>query len=202
MFKTWVFRILIPAVAVMVLFVITAGVVFAWNNNDVRGGDGDLMARVARILGIDQQKLSDAFKQAQTELRDEQLARLVKEGKLTQEQVDKLKAWEVARPADPKANRQAFEEWMKAMPDIPLFGPKGQMPPRMNMDEMLKQLVTDGKITRAEADQLKAWEAARPADAKPGSQSFQDWLKSKPNVQLPHPPGPPFPPRKGEPPAR
>lgn len=54
MFKTWVFRILIPAVAVMVLFVINAGVVFAWNNNDVRGGDGDLMARVARILGIDQ----------------------------------------------------------------------------------------------------------------------------------------------------
>ena len=201
MFKTWISRILIPALIVMVLLVVTAGVVFAWNNNDARGGGQDLLARVATILGIDQQKLSDAFKQARTELGNEHLAKLVQDGKLTQEQVDKLKAWEAAMPADPKANPQAFQEWMKSRPDIGLGGPRGQMLPRQNMDEGLKQLVTDGKITQEQADQLKAWEAARPADAKANPQAFQDWLKSRPNVQLPHAPGRPFPPCKGQPPA-
>ncbi len=61
-----------------------------------------LLARVATILGIDQQKVEDAFTQAKKEMQDEALdnylAKLVEQGKITQEQADQYKTWWSSRP--------------------------------------------------------------------------------------------------------
>lgn len=66
------------------------------------GQSKTLLARVAAILGIDQQEVEDAFSQAQREMRDEALdsylKNLVDQGKITQEQADQYKGWWQARP--------------------------------------------------------------------------------------------------------
>ena len=181
MWKSKKFIILTSVLAVVLMFGITAGVVFAQNGTG--GFSQDILARVAQILNIKQQDLANAFKQAQTEFNTQRLDQLVKDGKITQQQANDLKAWEAKRPADPKANPQQFQDWLKSRPNIPALQP----PPRPNMNEMLDQLVKDGKITQSQANELKAWEAKRPADPKANPQQFQDWLKSRPNIQLPHP---------------
>ena len=65
-----------------------------------------LIARVASILGLQEQQVQDAFDQAQQELRDEQfeemvgqrLDALVESGRITQEQADELREWYAERP--------------------------------------------------------------------------------------------------------
>ena len=61
-----------------------------------------LMARVAAILGITEQKLNDAFAQARRETSDEAIDRMlqkaVEKGRITQAQADQYKAWWKARP--------------------------------------------------------------------------------------------------------
>jgi Na+-transporting NADH:ubiquinone oxidoreductase subunit NqrC len=119
--------IITSLLAAVLLFGTTAGLALAQDENDGPGQGKDIMARVAQILDIDQQKLTDAFKQAQTELKAQRLDNLVKDGKITQEQADQLKAWEAAKP-DPKADPQKFDEWLKSRPDIPFMGPHGPRP--------------------------------------------------------------------------
>jgi Asp-tRNA(Asn)/Glu-tRNA(Gln) amidotransferase B subunit len=98
---------------------------------------GALLARVAAILNIDQQKLEDAFKQSLKELRTEALNsglnKLVSEGTLTQAQANEIKAW------------------LEAKPDIPLVRPR-----------QFKKLLDEGVITQEQANQLKAWLQSRP----------------------------------------
>ncbi len=192
MFKTKKSLILVPAMAAVILLLcITVGVVTAQGDANPPGPGQDILARVAQILGIDEQKLSDAFKQAQDESEAQRMAKLVEEGKITQEQADQLKAWEAAKP-DPQADQQAFEEWLKSRPDVPGPKPSGQPPCQQNTDEMLARLVADGKITQEQADQFKAWEAAKPAkDAD--KQTFEEWFKSRPDLPFLEPPGPPPP---------
>ncbi len=134
MWKSKKFIILGAVLAVVIVIVATAGVALAADPPKPGTGPGqEIMARVAQILGIDQQKLADAFKQATTEFRtahprptlDQRLDQLVKDGKITQQQADQLKAWEAKKPAvDPKAN-QAFQDWLKSRPSIQLPGPGG-----------------------------------------------------------------------------
>ncbi len=65
-----------------------------------------LIARVASILGLEEQQVQDAFDQARQELRDEQfeemvgqrLDALVESGRITQEQADELREWYAERP--------------------------------------------------------------------------------------------------------
>ncbi len=65
-----------------------------------------LIARVANILGLQEQQVQDAFDQARQELRDEQfeemvgqrLDALVESGRITQEQADELREWYAERP--------------------------------------------------------------------------------------------------------
>jgi hypothetical protein len=185
MWKSRKFIIITSLLAAVLLFGITGGLALAQDENDGPGQGKDIMARVAQILGIDQQKLTDAFKQAQTEFKAQRLDNLVKDGKITQEQADQLKAWEAARP-DPKADPQKFDEWLKSRPDVPFMGPPGPPP---NMDEMLDKLIQDSKITQEQADQFKAWEAAKP-DPKADPQKFDEWLKSRPDIPFMGPPGP------------
>jgi Na+-transporting NADH:ubiquinone oxidoreductase subunit NqrC len=127
MWKSKKFIIITSLLAAVLLFGTTAGLALAQNENDGPGQGKDIMARVAQILGIDQQKLTDAFKQAQTELKAQRLDNLVKDGKITQEQADQFKAWEAAKP-DPKADPQKFDEWLKSRPNIPFPEPPGPPP--------------------------------------------------------------------------
>jgi DNA-binding HxlR family transcriptional regulator len=98
---------------------------------------GALISQVADILGIDQQELENALKQAQMELREEtldtRLQELIADGTLTQEQANEL------------------ESWINARPDVP------NIPPRQ-----LKKALENGTITQEQIDQLKAWLKSRP----------------------------------------
>ena len=62
-----------------------------------------LLARVAEILGVSQEELVNAFKQAQQEIREEALdkllAKAVEEGLITEDEANEIKGWwEEARP--------------------------------------------------------------------------------------------------------
>ncbi len=81
-----------------------------------------LLARVAAILGIDQQKLESAFTQAQGEMQNEALdnylKKLVEKGKITQQQADQYKTWWQSRP-DMSQYQQQLREWQHSRPGIP-----------------------------------------------------------------------------------
>lgn len=122
----------------VVLVAATAGIALAQSPDGGAGPRGKMMARVAQILGIDQQKLENAFKQASKETRaealDNWLKKLVTDGKINQQQADAFKAWVTARPAD-----------------VPNIGIKG-----------LEKLVQEGKLTQQQLDAFKAWMKAKP----------------------------------------
>lgn len=108
-----------------------------------------LATRVAEILGVDQQKLEDAVKQARTETAketlDAKLQELIDNGTLTQQQADQLKTW------------------LNSKPDVPM------VPPRQ-----LDAAVQKGTITQEQANALKAWIKARPDMPKIGPDSLKD----------------------------
>lgn len=94
--------ILISLAAALVLVGSLAGAAYAQTGSDNGTSSNPLLAKVASILGIEQEKVEAAFAQAQEELKQEALQsfldKLVGEGKLTQEQADQYKAWLDARP--------------------------------------------------------------------------------------------------------
>lgn len=84
-----------------------------------------LMARVAEILGLDQQAVENAFDQALQEqrgerqalmqaARDARLQDLIDEGVLTQEQVEAWETWLESRPD----NRDEMQAWHESRPDM------------------------------------------------------------------------------------
>lgn len=81
-----------------------------------------LLGKVARILGIDQQTVEDAFEQARDEMHEEAMDRylqnLVDEGIISEEKAAEYKAWLESRP-DIKEYTDQIKEWMKEKPDIP-----------------------------------------------------------------------------------
>jgi hypothetical protein len=85
-----------------------------------------MMSRVASILGIDQQKLEDAFAQAKREAADSaldaRLKQMVDAGKITQAQADQYKSWWSSRPEN--------------VPGIGPLGPMGKFGGRMPMNGM------------------------------------------------------------------
>ncbi len=84
--------IIIAVVVGIVLVGSLAGAAFAQTASTDGNSGKTLLARVAAILGIEQQKVEDAFTQAQKEMQNEALdsylKKLVESGKLTQEQAD------------------------------------------------------------------------------------------------------------------
>jgi hypothetical protein len=138
-------------IAVLVAVVIvgsTAGIVMAQAGKEGPGPRQALLARVAQILRIDQQTLTDAFKKAATEQRDAgrdtMLNKLISDGKITQGQAD------------------AFKAWLKTRPDVPPAGPKG-----------LEQLLKDGKITQQQLDSFNNWMKAKPDMPLPKPDGFK-----------------------------
>ncbi len=102
--KKWIIiSVLIAAVVLLVGVFGTAA--YAQTTNSDNNSGKTLLARVAAILGIDQQKLEDAFTQAQKEMQNDALSNrlksLVDQGKLTQEQADQYQQWWQSRPNIP-----------------------------------------------------------------------------------------------------
>ncbi len=97
--------IIIAVVVGIVLVGSLAGAAFAQTASTDGNSGKTLLARVAAILGIEQQKVEDAFTQAQKEMQNEALdsylKKLVESGKLTQEQADQYKTWMQSRPDVP-----------------------------------------------------------------------------------------------------
>jgi uncharacterized membrane protein len=85
--RKWVI-VAVAAIAVVLVVGIVGGVVYAQTTSTPTTDNQEktLLARVADILGIDQQKVEDAFSQAKKEMSDEALAKklaaLVEAGKL------------------------------------------------------------------------------------------------------------------------
>ncbi len=100
MSRRWIVGLLMVGVVVLG---VTGGTVLAQGE----GEDGEspvksFASRVAAILGLDVDKVEDAFTQARGEMQDEALqARLddmVESGRMTQEQAHEYKDWFQARP--------------------------------------------------------------------------------------------------------
>jgi hypothetical protein len=103
--KKHLLLISVMAAVVVLISGIIGGAVYAQSTNDQSGTTStgkSLMARVATILGIDQTKLESAFSQAQKEMQSEEmtarLAKLVADGKITQDQADQYKTWIESKP--------------------------------------------------------------------------------------------------------
>jgi len=107
---------------------------------------GDILEKVAAKLNIDKATLEDAFKQVMLEeqqaRQNDMFAKLVTDGKLTQEQADAYKAWLAAKPA--------------GVPGFPVFD-------AAKSTDMLDKLLKGGKITQTQYDAYKAWVAQKPA---------------------------------------
>src|SRR3990172_9600404 len=137
--------ILLALLAALVLISI-GGVVIAQAAEGASGNATQpktIMARVAEILGIDQQKVEAAFEQAKNEAQADalknRLQALVDAGKITQAQADAYLKWSQSKPdmapyqqqlKDWMQNRPALPEdlkqWQQAKPDLPLpIGPRG-----------------------------------------------------------------------------
>ena len=104
-------RLLIIPVVVLVLAVaLVGGVVLAEGIADGDGSRGDIndgnskgfAARVAEILGLEEDTVADAMEQARQEMHDERvkawLDKMVESGKITQEQADDYQEWLDDRP--------------------------------------------------------------------------------------------------------
>ena len=111
-------------------------------------GNTEMLTRVAQILNIDEQKLSDAFKQAGSELAqkrtDEMFAKWVTDGKLTQAQADQYKAWLKAKPEG-----------------VPGFGMGSGDATKDS--EMMSKMLADNKITQDQYNVWKSWIAQKPS---------------------------------------
>ncbi len=87
-----------------------------------------LLARVAKILGIDQTKVENAFTQArkdmQNEAMDSYLKNLVTEGKITQAQADQYKTWWQSKP-DMTQEKTPLRAWTTKRAEVPLPGSYG-----------------------------------------------------------------------------
>ncbi len=143
----------------------------------IRGGSGDTyLDKLATELGVERSKLDDAISKAQSQVASEQLdaylAAAVTAGRITQVQSDEIEAWVNARPAvadkvmgsglSLKAFAHGFGRG-HGRGHYRGFGPglNGTIPAEA-LDAHLASLVTNGVLTQAEADSIKAWVNARP----------------------------------------
>lgn len=124
---------------------------YGYDDHRVGKGNGSaIMARVAEILGIEQDTLEAAFataldEQANTKF-EERMVALVSDETLTQEQADAANTWFDARPA----NSGALALRLAGASDSD------------KVDNFLARLVENEKLTQDESDALDAWHDDRP----------------------------------------
>ena len=115
-------------------------------------GTNSFLARVADKLGITVEELTNAFRQARREIRDEafikRLDKAVEEGIITQEEADEIEEWWVQKP-------EAFDRLFprrflnKALPDHHMRGAQHGW-----SEEALNQAVERGLITEEKANMI------------------------------------------------
>jgi len=114
-------KVLVSVLVAVVLLTVggTATVLAQENDEEViatanETGTNGLLARVAGILGIPQEELVNAFRQAQQEMREEAfigyLDKAVEKELITQEEADEIKEWWSERPEvlDPGLFQRVF----------------------------------------------------------------------------------------------
>ena len=134
------YLIISAVVAVVILVSATIGVALAQTgtsaatsttqvSNAVAGFSDNLTARVAKILGIDQNKLQAAINQANTELQNERidntLNQLVADGKITADQAKQYKTWLNSNPNTTPDQSKKYQDWLNSRPDIQVPGLPG-----------------------------------------------------------------------------
>ena len=139
--KRWI--VVSVAVVAFAIGVFTAGLV-AGQETDSTGKS--FFARVAHILGLDEQTVEDAMRQARDEIHSERIAEklesLVESGALTQEQADEYQAWLESKPEG------IYEFGSKR------FGHKHR---GWTTGSKLESLVESGALTQEQADEYQAW---------------------------------------------
>ena len=106
--------------SILIIAASLGGIAMAQDSEENSQTDS-LLGRVAKILGIDQQTVEDAFEQAKAEMHEEALDKylqnLVDEGKITEEEAAEYKGWIEARP-DMSGYFDELKDWMESRPDI------------------------------------------------------------------------------------
>ncbi len=148
-------KIAFTGVGVGVVSLMGAGLASAHGPGGGGEGQGEILDRVAEILAIDATQLGDALQRAREEHRnaemDARLEQAVKDGTITQEEAGEIRAWLDLRP-----------EVLDG-----LKGADGHHGPRHNAGggtqvERLAELVEEGTITQAEANEVLAWSEDQP----------------------------------------
>ena len=105
--------LMVPLVTGLLAAGLTGATVLAHNDDGEQESPKDAVAaKVAVILGIDEQDVKDALTEARQEVRSERqqhrLDDLVESGRLTQEQADAYSDWYEARPEGDQGGRGLF----------------------------------------------------------------------------------------------
>jgi hypothetical protein len=133
-FKSKKFIAIISVLIAVIVLGISAGVVFAQDEPEAKP-DNPILTRVAEILNIDEQQLSDAFQQAMKEEREQKqeqyLQKLIEEGVITSEQAAQYKNWMDSRPDVPILDHDRFSPQNRPMQQQWLSG-SGAPLPEMN----------------------------------------------------------------------
>jgi len=146
----------------------------------------ELLSRVAEILGISEEELSDAFAQVRQEMMAERceeafyefLEQAIEEGLITEEEAEEIKEWWEQRPEalNWAQLRNAFCIMRSNPESLTDNGWKGFQGVRQNIQqrlkgcknpelrmEMLERAIEEGLIREEDADGIKAWTGNKPA---------------------------------------
>ncbi len=146
-----------------------------------------LLARVAEIMGISEEELMSALKQARQEMMEEKwleafnqwLDKAVAEGILSEEEAEELRQWWEQRPEflEPGLFRRAFSFWDQQdgpKPSLrlgqrPELRPQPQLNPRMwqqigpdDPGQLLEEALERGIITEDKGAKIRQWLEKRP----------------------------------------
>lgn len=152
-------RFLVGAAVGSAGLVALTGAAMAQSTDDAGTTGNSVWDRVAEILGVEPDDLETAVEQARAEEREEKLAEklagAVEEGVITQEEADAVTAWFEARPA--------------FLDEIGGIGAHGHFGLRLlcganGMNAVVERLIANGAITEEQAQELRDWVAARPAE--------------------------------------
>ena len=152
-----------------------------------------LLTRVASILGISQEELANALRQARQEMRDEAIDRAldkaVELGRITPEEAQEIKGWLEQKPAalGPRLSQRAPRPpspprgpLLAKTADILAIDPEElvstfrQVQQEIRdeaLNKILDRAVDKGLISQERADEIKEWWQQRPQDLNP--QLFQ-----------------------------
>ncbi|MFL2665533.1 MAG: hypothetical protein ACJ0G8_06230 [Dehalococcoidia bacterium] len=135
--------------------------------NEGENKKDNFQARVAELLGIEQETYSAAIKTAKEEFKlveqeerledlKEKLSAAVSEGKITEEEannkiesIDAIHDWMNSEP-------EAMELLKEAKKNVEMKG--------ISIDEILSILVSEGSITQEESDNITVWMDSKPED--------------------------------------